>query len=66
MSFKTRLEKLEQKACEQAELNNSLVPLTIPWPDEDGGPIHCMVTQDFIEKIVKVYGHHSKQANPTG
>jgi hypothetical protein len=66
MSFNRRLEKLEHRAREIGESNYSLVPLTIPWPDEDGGPIHCMVTPDFIEKIVKIYGHHSKQMNPTG
>jgi hypothetical protein len=65
LSLQTRLEKLEQRAREIGESNSNLVPLTIPWPDEDGGPIHCMVTQDFIDKLVKIYGHHSQQMNLT-
>jgi hypothetical protein len=65
MSLISRLQKLEHRAREICESNSNLVALTIPWPDEDGGPIHCMVTQDFIDKIVKIYGHHSQQTNPT-
>jgi hypothetical protein len=65
MNLNSRLEKLEQRAREQAESTSNLVPLTIPWPDEDGGPIHCMVRPEFIEKIVKIYGKHSQQENQT-
>ena len=64
MNLNSRLEKLEQRVREFGESNRNLVPLTIPWPDEDGGPIHCMVRPEFIDKIVKISGHHSQQTNP--
>lgn len=57
MSFNRRLEKLEHRAREFGESNNNLGLLTIPWPDEDGGPIHCMAKLEVIEKIVKIYGN---------
>jgi hypothetical protein len=58
MSIQSRLEKLEQRAREQAESASNLIELVIPWPDEDGGPIHCMVKPEYIEKVVKIYGKH--------
>ena len=57
MNINSRLEKIEHRARELGESNNNLVPLTIPWPDEDGGPIHCMAKLEVIEKIVKIYGN---------
>jgi hypothetical protein len=63
MSFNRRLEKLEQRAREKAESNSNLVPLTIPWPDEDGGPQTYMVPPELIDAMVKIYGYHSPQAN---
>jgi hypothetical protein len=63
MSINSRLEKLEQRAREIGESTSNLVPLTIPWPDEDGGPIHCMVTPEYIAAIEKIYGAHSQQTN---
>jgi hypothetical protein len=64
MSLKSRLEKLERRARELGESNNNLVPLTIPWPDEDGGPQTYLVTPEFINNLVRAYGKHSQQANP--
>jgi hypothetical protein len=64
MNLNSRLEKVEQRARELGESNSNLVELVIPWPDEDGRPIRCMVRPEFIEKLVKIYGHHSQQTNP--
>jgi hypothetical protein len=63
MSIKTRIEKLESVAEENEPSN--LVPLTIPWPDEWGGPKEYMVTPEYIAALVKIYGKHSEQTNPT-
>jgi hypothetical protein len=65
MSLKSRLEKLEQRAREIGESNSNLVPLTIPWPDDYGGPQTYMVTPEYIAALNKVYGKHSQQMNPT-
>jgi hypothetical protein len=65
MNLNSRLEKVEQQAREIGESNSNLVGLVIPWPDEDGGPIQCMVKPEFIEQVVKIYGKHSQQTNLT-
>lgn len=65
MSLKSRLEKLEQQAREIGESTSNLVPLTIPWPDDYGGPQTYMVTPEYIAALNKIYGKHSQQMNPT-
>jgi hypothetical protein len=57
MNLNSRLEKVEQRAREIGESTSNLVEMIIPWPDEDGGPIHCMVTPDFMQKVEKIYGN---------
>jgi hypothetical protein len=64
LSLQSRLEKVEQRARELGESNNNLVPLTIPWPEDYGGPQTYLVTPEFINNLVRAYGAHSQQANP--
>jgi hypothetical protein len=63
MSIQSRLEKLEQRARKIGESTSNLVPLTIPWPEDYGGPQTYMVTPEFINNLVRAYGAHSQQAN---
>jgi hypothetical protein len=51
-----RLDRIEQQVRSQAESNSNLVPVTIPWSDEDGGPIHAMVPPEFIANLMRAYG----------
>ena len=65
MSIQSRLEKLEQRAREISESTSNLVLLTIPWPEDYGGPQTYMVTPEYIAALNKIYGKHSQQKNPT-
>ena len=65
MRLQSRLEKVEQRVRSQIESTSNLVPLTIPWPEDYGGPQTYMFMPEFINNLVKAYGSHSQQAKPT-
>ena len=64
MSINSRLEKLEQRAREISESTSNLVPLTIPWPEDYGGPQTYMVKPEYIAALNKIYGKHSQHTIP--
>jgi hypothetical protein len=33
-----RIRRIDQQVRSQADVTSNLVPITIPWSDEDGGP----------------------------